>query len=350
MKTSGVVHQLQQKQQQLLAQVQLAQHAITLNMLAQGQEKEEGRNRHRSETYSSDGSMKENLSDNASPPVRSRENGNRGSSEDLTPVKKETDLYSNGVCRWPGCDRECGDVAAWRLHLEREHGLDDKSAAQARVQMQIVSQLEIQLNKEKERLAAMMKHLHPDTQRHQRHHARDSPEPKRQKMDSPPPPTVTSLAALPKMTVPELLKSFSSTASAPPLPPLPSAYSNPLAHLMSLAPNSKLNSPMSVLSPPSSLPQHTAPTSVNLRSSLHEKPIYSPTLLPDSHRRRVTHHDRANPNLDPEEDLAKNREFYRVNDVRPPYTYAALIRHVSSALLIYPIAPARFNVHDNFFE
>lgn len=41
---------------------------------------------------------------------------------------------------------------------------------------------------------------------------------------------------------------------------------------------------------------------------------------------QVTHHDRGNPNLDPEEDLAKNREFYRVQDVRPPYTYAALIR------------------------
>ena len=40
----------------------------------------------------------------------------------------------------------------------------------------------------------------------------------------------------------------------------------------------------------------------------------------------MTHHDRGNPNLDPEEDLAKNREFYRVQDVRPPYTYAALIR------------------------
>ena len=45
---------------------------------------------------------------------------------------------------------------------------------------------------------------------------------------------------------------------------------------------------------------------------------------------QVTHHDRGNPNLDPEEDLAKNREFYRVQDVRPPYTYAALIRAVSA--------------------
>ena len=46
----------------------------------------------------------------------------------------------------------------------------------------------------------------------------------------------------------------------------------------------------------------------------------------------MTHHDRGNPNLDPEEDLAKNREFYRLQDVRPPYTYAALIRQVSSTL------------------
>merc|ERR1719225_2046129 len=68
------------------------------------------------------------------------------------------------------------------------------------------------------------------------------------------------------------------------------------------------------------------PTSANIRSNLHPKSEYSPTILPDSHRRRVTHHDRGNPNLDPEEDLSKNREFYRVQDVRPPYTYAALIR------------------------
>ena len=28
-------------------------------------------------------------------------------------------------------------------------------------------------------------------------------------------------------------------------------------------------------------------------------------------------------------DLKMNREFYMNNDVRPPYTYAALIRYVS---------------------
>jgi len=45
-------------------------------------------------------------------------------------------------------------------HLNTEHTLDDRSTAQARVQMQVVSQLEIQLQKERDRLGAMMHHLH----------------------------------------------------------------------------------------------------------------------------------------------------------------------------------------------
>lgn len=45
-------------------------------------------------------------------------------------------------------------------HLEASHTLDDRSAAQARVQMQVVAQLELQLRRERDRLAAMMRHLH----------------------------------------------------------------------------------------------------------------------------------------------------------------------------------------------
>ena len=45
-------------------------------------------------------------------------------------------------------------------HIESEHALDDRSTAQARVQMQVVSQLELQLQREKDRLNAMMQHLH----------------------------------------------------------------------------------------------------------------------------------------------------------------------------------------------
>lgn len=49
-------------------------------------------------------------------------------------------------------------------HLNTEHTLDDRSTAQARVQMQVVSQLELQLQKERDRLQAMMHHLHMSKQ------------------------------------------------------------------------------------------------------------------------------------------------------------------------------------------
>lgn len=69
-------------------------------------------------------------------------------------------LYGHGVCEWPGCDSVCGDFQSFLKHLNSEHGLDDRSTAQARVQMQVVQQLELQLQKEKERLSALMHHMH----------------------------------------------------------------------------------------------------------------------------------------------------------------------------------------------
>lgn len=45
-------------------------------------------------------------------------------------------------------------------HLNSEHQLDDRNTAQVRVQMQVVTQMEASLQKEKERLHAMMQHLH----------------------------------------------------------------------------------------------------------------------------------------------------------------------------------------------
>lgn len=69
-------------------------------------------------------------------------------------------LFGRGVCKWPGCEALCDDLPDFSKHLNLEHGLDDRTTAQARVQMNVVQQLEIQLQKEKERLSAMMSHLH----------------------------------------------------------------------------------------------------------------------------------------------------------------------------------------------
>ncbi|CAH2060952.1 unnamed protein product, partial [Iphiclides podalirius] len=73
---------------------------------------------------------------------------------------EEHPLFGRGVCKWPGCDALADDYQAFLKHLEAAHTLDDRSAAQARVQMQVVAQLELQLRRERDRLAAMMRHLH----------------------------------------------------------------------------------------------------------------------------------------------------------------------------------------------
>ncbi|XP_034734644.1 forkhead box protein P2-like [Etheostoma cragini] len=69
-------------------------------------------------------------------------------------------LYSHGVCQWPGCESVCENFSQFLKHIGSEHTLDDRNTAQCRVQMQVVQQLELQLCKERERLRAMMAHLH----------------------------------------------------------------------------------------------------------------------------------------------------------------------------------------------
>ncbi|XP_052753117.1 forkhead box protein P3 isoform X2 [Galleria mellonella] len=85
---------------------------------------------------------------------------------------EEHPLFGRGVCKWPGCDALAEDYQAFLKHLEAAHTLDDRSAAQARVQMQVVAQLELQLRRERDRLAAMMRHLHAarDTSHHAAKH------------------------------------------------------------------------------------------------------------------------------------------------------------------------------------
>ncbi|XP_047451832.1 forkhead box protein P2-like [Mugil cephalus] len=68
-------------------------------------------------------------------------------------------LFGHGVCNWPGCESLCENFSHFIKHISSEHTLDDRSTAQCRVQMQVVQQLELQLCKERERLRAMAAHL-----------------------------------------------------------------------------------------------------------------------------------------------------------------------------------------------
>ncbi|XP_031699521.1 forkhead box protein P1-B isoform X6 [Anarrhichthys ocellatus] len=194
-------------------------------------------------------------------------------------------LYGHGVCKWPGCEAVFDDFYSFLKHLNNEHALDDRSTAQCRVQMQVVQQLELQLAKDKERLQAMMTHLHVK-----------STEPK----------------AIPQPL--NLVSSVTLSKSAPEASPPLSLPRTPTTPTAPLTPLSQTHS-------------------VITANSLHSMgPM----------RRRYS--EKYNMPISP--DLSQNKEFYMNAEVRPPFTYASLIRQ---AILETPEKQLTLNEVYNWF-
>uniref|UniRef100_A0A8B9RM65 Forkhead box P2 n=1 Tax=Astyanax mexicanus TaxID=7994 RepID=A0A8B9RM65_ASTMX len=192
---------------------------------------------------------------------------NRRESRRETGASHSHSLYGHGVCKWPGCESICEDFGQFLKHLNNEHALDDRSTAQCRVQMQVVQQLEIQLSKERERLQAMMAHLHM--------------------RPSEPKPSPKPLNLVSSITMSKNLPS----ASPPNLPQTPTT-------------------PTAPVTPLSQMPQVPS--------------VLSPASVPSMGAMRRRHSDKYSMPLSSE--IAPNYEFYKNADVRPPFTYATLIR------------------------
>ncbi|XP_059190744.1 forkhead box protein P2-like [Centropristis striata] len=183
-------------------------------------------------------------------------------------------LYGHGVCNWPGCESVCDSFSQFIRHIGSEHTLDDRSTAQCRVQMQVVQQLELQLRKERERLRAMMAHLHL--------------------------PSLESQS----ISAPASLQSPPSDGSAadPHGPQLGSANNLPS---------------LSLSDSPQVSPRPSAPVSTPSQGSEEESP--SDASCAGAIRRR--HHPLVY-SLSSENEY----ELYKNTDIRPPFTYATLIR------------------------
>ncbi|KAK4012024.1 hypothetical protein OUZ56_021126 [Daphnia magna] len=262
----------------------------------------------------------------------------RFSSSSSTPLSSSSSsshpLFLFGVCRWPGCESPCDDVATFLEHLNREHVLDDRSTAQTRVQMQVVAQLELQLQKERDRLQSMMDHLSRARQQQQQAPpAKQSPAKSNGSTmrGQPGPPSgdptnglqhhqqhhrmSPSLAALVSATMRGVMNP--SASSHHHLLLHPPAQSNHAAS--SMGHQSQSQSRRRLSEKPNSASNSGAVEDIRLRKrSVTERSAMDiseglPYLL-----------DRTG--LDVHQELQRNREFYRNTDVRPPFTYASLIR------------------------
>ncbi|XP_045544674.1 forkhead box protein P2 [Salmo salar] len=172
-------------------------------------------------------------------------------------------LYGYGVCIWPGCETVCENISQFIKHLSIEHILDERSTAQCRVQMQVVQQLDLQLSKERERLQVMMAHLH--------------------------------LPPLEPQSPSKPLSSGSSVTMSKSLPPL-SPQDDP-----QMSPTAPVTSPSSPRGPAG-----LCPTSVGAM--------------------RRHHSDKHTSLCSLSSEFSPNHEMYRNADIRPPFTYATLIR------------------------
>jgi forkhead box protein P len=246
--------------------------------------------------------------------------------------------------------------------MDRDHTLDDRTTAQIRVQVQIVSQLDSQHKKEKDKLEAMMEHLHPSVGGGEGAANGSNGAEESKEMETMANHRVKRFNK-PDQQHHQQMNGHSTTAI---ITPTTSLASNRDSRMSGLGMISQMAAAAAAaIQSPYGSGGATRPTSMGSGSAgrrlspLMEKPSSSTVVCRPSHNPYHHHHHeevaRANSMLsagrlfndsrvvarsngdtngsspDADTDITRSRDFYRTNDVRPPFTYAALIREVSSA-------------------
>uniref|UniRef100_A0A1I7YFI5 Fork-head domain-containing protein n=1 Tax=Steinernema glaseri TaxID=37863 RepID=A0A1I7YFI5_9BILA len=221
-------------------------------------------------------------------------------------------LYQHNLCTWPDCEQPCETYHVFIQHLAQAHTLDNRSAQQCREQIERVEQLEHRLQKERGRLQAMMQHLHMK-------HSPDSTQPtlgisstvsqpiKESPVMSPQPQPVVTAASFPTTIKNEVVDQPAGSSSSTPanFPPVTNCATPVPSVVTTATVTARAN--------------RRTPTPASVANAREETRSTGSSVTP---RRRIS--DKSV--LPIAADISRNREFYRNHDVRPPYTYASLIR------------------------
>ncbi|KAK6110331.1 Fork head domain family protein [Brugia pahangi] len=204
--------------------------------------------------------------------------------QDKINFREHAKKIGHNLCIWPQCDQPCENFATFLHHLATVHTLDERSAQQCRAQIEVVDNLEHRLNRERTRLQAMMQHLH---------------------MKQSPDTTTPTLGTLQQ----------SQDSTSIPSPTLAETKAESLPDQQQTITALSLPSVSNVEGSQQQQQEQEQRQQQQQSQQCHHRATPTP-------RRKIN--DKVVLHIST--DIARNREFYRTHDVRPPYTYASLIR------------------------
>lgn len=218
--------------------------------------------------------------------------------------------------------------------------------------MQVVNQLELQLEKERERLSAMMQHLHnkhraqlelrlgpqlPQVMKHLLTSAGSGQSDGGQRVGQPIKDDANHYLApnngrltgaqspVNHVIIDKEPSVRKSSTSPPPRPPMESSPPILTIGRRRLSDKSGPTVPSPLILAQNNATNNNANSNSGVKTEPSGQNGSGTASLPDSPaRRRIAERS----NLDITEEITRNREFYKNAEVRPPFTYASLIRQV----------------------
>ncbi|ULT94418.1 hypothetical protein L3Y34_003709 [Caenorhabditis briggsae] len=254
-------------------------------------------------------------------------------------------LWQHSMCAWPNCDQPCDSVMALIQHLQQEHPSCDRTNEEMRAQIEKVESLEHKLSVERNRLQGMMQHLRmkpsPDTTTPNIGKIEPTSPLRSPKIEGAAGFTIQPAHHQTQTQQQQQPQVITQTQQITQVSPTSEAASSLLSIAASVAASTVGTTQMTTVPSVSSMP-----TFINHQLSTSSQPSTNgpsgsgPLLLqraassastetsPNPDRNFVARRSRiSDKTVQPiATDIAKNRDFYRANDVRPPYTYASLIR------------------------